>query len=257
VATPTLSERIYTDLRDRINRGNLRPGDFLPTEAEIIEAYSGISRGTVSKATQRLVNDGLVERIRGRNGGMRVRERVQLTYLASRLQHHAGYFSGADAFFGSTREQGFEPSQEFSCFIVALPAEFADLLDVDPGSPAAVRRCLRKVNGEPISIQDSYYPQWLTAEIPELLSPTDIPIGTTRFLADRGYHQTEYDDRIMCRMPRPEEADLLHLGPGTPVMEVLRLVGLPDGRPTRLGHEVCDGDRYVRRYQLGSREVLS
>jgi GntR family transcriptional regulator len=255
VAAPTKSERIYIELRNRITSGSLRPGDFLPTEADIVEAYQGISRGTVSKATQRLVNDGLVERILGRNGGMRVRERVQLTYLASRLQHRDGFFSGADAFFGSTREQGFEPSQEFSCFLVALPDAFADLLDVECGSPATVRRCLRKVNGDPISIQDSYYPQWLTAEVPELLSPTNIPVGTTRLLAERGYEQTEYDDRIVSRMPRPDEADLLQLGPGTPVMEVFRLVSLPDGRPARLGHEVCDGDRYVRRYQLGS-EVL-
>lgn len=255
MATLTLSERIYLDLRDRITSGTLGPGDFLPTEAALADEYRGVSRGTVSKATQKLVSDGLVERVRGRNGGMRVRERVQLTYLASRLQHVDGYFSGADAFFGSTREQGFEPSQDFRCFRVALIPEFAGLLDVEPGSSATVRRCIRKVNGEPISIQDSYYPEWLTDEVPELLSPNDIPIGTTRLLADRGYHQTEYDDRIVSRMPRPEEASLLRLGPGTPVMEIFRLVGLPDGRPTRLGHEVCDGDRYVRRYQLGSREV--
>lgn len=256
MATSTLTDRIADDLRDQIASGSLSPGAFLPSNPQLQDDYSA-SRDTVRNATNRLVNEGLVEHVPGRTGGIRVRQRVLLTYLASKVQHKDGGFSGADAFFGSTRQQGYQPSQDFSVFLASLNAEFAELLHVEAGTSAVVRRCLRKVNDEPIGIQDSYYPRWLTDEVPELFSPRDIPVGTTQFLAERGYDQTAYDDLIVARMPTPEESNLLELKPGTTILDVKRVTYMPDGRPARLGHEVCDGTRYRRRYQLGDLNVIS
>lgn len=252
---PTLTDQIADELRDLIMSGQLAPGDFLPSSPKLQEDYNA-SRDTVRNATTRLINEGLVEHVPGRLGGMRVRQRVLLTYLASRVQHKDGGFSGFDAFFGSTREQGYDPSQDFRVFLAALSAEFAILLQVDPGSSAVVRECLRKVNGDPIGIQRSYYPRWLTDLVPDLLSPTDIPVGTTQLLAELGYDQTAYNDLIASRMPTPEEAELLRLKPGTTVMEIHRVTYLPSGRPVRLGHEICDGTRYRRQYQLGDVDAI-
>ena len=251
----TLTDRIADDLRDRIARSDLPPGSFLPSSPQLQDDYKA-SRDTVRNATTRLINEGLIEHVPGRLGGMRVRQRVQLTYLASKVQARDGGFSGADAFFGSTRAQGYEPSQHFSVFLAALPDEYAALLQVEPGSTATVRRCLRRVNDEPIALQDSYYPKWLTTLVDELQSPTDIPVGTTQLLAERGFEQVAYDDLITGRMPTPDEADLLQLKPGTTVLDILRITYGPDGRPVRLGHEVCDGQRYRRRYQLGDVDAI-
>lgn len=57
-------------------------------------------------------------------------------------------------------------------------------------------------------------------------------------------------------MPTPEEADLLQLKPGTTVMDIVRVTYGPDGRPIRLGHEVCDGTRYRHRYHLGDADAI-
>lgn len=65
-ALPMSSSEIYRDLRDRIVRGEAgyRPGDKLPTQAELAELYS-VHRATISRAILLLSHEGLVA---GRGG---------------------------------------------------------------------------------------------------------------------------------------------------------------------------------------------
>jgi len=59
-----LYRQIKQDLSRRIERGQLRPGDALPSEAELCESY-GVSRPTLRQATQDLIRDGLLVVRRG------------------------------------------------------------------------------------------------------------------------------------------------------------------------------------------------
>jgi len=63
--------RIAAELRTAIERGELRPGDALPSEAALMEHYS-VSRGTARQALADLEGAGLVESQHGR--GRYVRE---------------------------------------------------------------------------------------------------------------------------------------------------------------------------------------
>lgn len=58
---PPLHEKIRSDIEQGILSGTLRPGDKLPSEAELMEHY-GCSRMTVNKAISVIANAGLVER---------------------------------------------------------------------------------------------------------------------------------------------------------------------------------------------------
>lgn len=60
-AVPMSSNEIYHDLSDRIRRGEAgyRPGDKLPTQAELAELYS-VHRATISRAILLLNHEGLV-----------------------------------------------------------------------------------------------------------------------------------------------------------------------------------------------------
>ncbi|WP_404980496.1 GntR family transcriptional regulator [Carboxydichorda subterranea] len=60
-----LYHRLHDKLRDDIESGVLRPGDRIATEAEL-STHFGVSRTTVKQAIQRLVNEGLVYRVRGK-----------------------------------------------------------------------------------------------------------------------------------------------------------------------------------------------
>jgi DNA-binding GntR family transcriptional regulator len=57
--------QLATDLRQAIAAGRYPPGQRLPTEAELV-ASTGLSRQTVRRAFQELVNEGAIFRVRGR-----------------------------------------------------------------------------------------------------------------------------------------------------------------------------------------------
>lgn len=69
---PKASDILADRLRARILGDGLRPGETLPSEADLIDAY-GFSRGTVREALRLLESDGLIEIRRGPKGGIKVR----------------------------------------------------------------------------------------------------------------------------------------------------------------------------------------
>lgn len=64
--------RIAADLREKIERGELQPGELLPSEAALTAQY-GVSRWTARQALVELQGAGLVEAVHGK--GRFVRER--------------------------------------------------------------------------------------------------------------------------------------------------------------------------------------
>lgn len=239
VAEPKYRQ-IAASLRERIVSGTLAEGERLPTEPQLQDMF-GVSRNTVRDATALLVNEGLVESVPGRSGGMIVRKRVTLTFHAHRVEM-PGPTAETDAWRSEVEHQGYEASQDFQLTIEVLAADLAERLHVEPESAAVLRRCVRYVNDEPSSVQFTFYPMDLATEVRELLSPTDIPQGTTRLLASLGYVQTGYYDEYVSRMPTPEEATLLRTPPGTPVLLHIR-TGYTKDRPVRVSINVFAGDR--------------
>lgn len=71
LARETLADRMTTQLRQQILSGRLKPGDPLPTERELREAF-GVSRTTVREALHGLVTSGFLER---RSNQLHVRDR--------------------------------------------------------------------------------------------------------------------------------------------------------------------------------------
>ena len=63
---------IAADFRGRIARGDLRAGEPLPVESELMDEL-GVSKGVVREALRILETEGLVEVRRGLGGGPRVR----------------------------------------------------------------------------------------------------------------------------------------------------------------------------------------
>jgi GntR family transcriptional repressor for pyruvate dehydrogenase complex len=63
---------IAYDLREQIARGELRAGEDLPVESDLMEQL-GVSKGVIREALRILETEGLVEVRRGLGGGPRVR----------------------------------------------------------------------------------------------------------------------------------------------------------------------------------------
>lgn len=247
-----LYRKIADELRAQITRGEVSPGQRLLTEAELMAQY-GVSRNTVRLATGLLVNEGLIQRQGTR---MVVREHMTLIYNAATADLvSARQVSVTDEYFTDVAAQGFVPTQRFELRVVALTAEIAERLGVEESSAAALRRCIRYVNDQPNSIQDSYHPKWLTDAVPDLMSPHDIAIGTNRLLADNGYELVAFEDDWQARMPTPEEAVLLGMLPGTAVASCTATEFTRD-RPIRVTVTTFVGDRNIIRYTRGDATVI-
>ena len=66
-----LSDQITEDIRRRISREGLHPGDRLPNERSLMEHY-GCSKGTIREALKALEVEGLLRMVSGPNGGPEV-----------------------------------------------------------------------------------------------------------------------------------------------------------------------------------------
>lgn len=71
VRAPKTAELIARQLRGRIVRGELTPGDTLPPEVQLMEQF-GVSRPTLREAFRILETEGLISVRRGSRGGAQV-----------------------------------------------------------------------------------------------------------------------------------------------------------------------------------------
>ncbi len=56
---------IYNDLMDSIEKGDIKPGEKLPSENELMDIYN-VSRDTVRKALDLLEGNGYIHKIKGK-----------------------------------------------------------------------------------------------------------------------------------------------------------------------------------------------
>jgi GntR family transcriptional regulator len=240
--------QIADSLRSAIAAGTYSPGTQLPSERELGEQF-GAARNTVRLGLGVLVGEGLIFGERGR--GYFVRDRVPLTYYASRSENllRPEPSTVGDSFNSDVRDAGRAPRAEFTLKLEPASAYVAKCLRLDEGASTVLRSVLRFVDAAPWSIQNTWYPMDI-AEGTKIIAPSDIEEGTTRYLATLGYVQVGYWDEWTTRMPTPDESRELELGPGTPVLVCLR-TAYTEERPVRVTETIFAGDRNRIVYENG------
>jgi GntR family transcriptional regulator len=140
----SLYHQLYEILHEKILLGELKPGDQLPTENELIEQYR-VSRITVRRVLNMLVQEGLIYRQAGRG-----------SFVAHATLEHG--LSHIVSFTEDMRRRGFEVSTRvlFSG-LVAAGEELAKKLDVPVGQELARIERLRLADGEPMCIENSHF----------------------------------------------------------------------------------------------------
>ena len=128
-------------------------------------------------------------------------------------------------------------------------------LQLPAGQLVAVRKRLRYLDGEPFTINDSYYPLDIVRDS-EIMRPEDITRGANEVLAELGFRQMRALDELYIRMPSPEEAHRLELPPATPVGYQVTTGYTEAGKPVRVVLNVLPGDRNVISYER-QREATS
>jgi GntR family transcriptional regulator len=228
-------------LRAEIQEGQRRPGSQLPTESEFQHAY-GVSRTTVRAALAALASEGLVLTRKG--FGSYVRSRPPLRRVSSTHRHASHRDSGKPEFDTEALAQGQIPSRRMLLTGRGpVPGEIAAWLGMQAGEDVVIRKRLQLLDDVPAVISTSYYPLWV-ADGTRLESPQALPEGPDNLIERLGHEFARGVELLRSRMPTPDEARLLELDPGVPVVRMLHIDYDPDGRTLQVADDLYAGDRH-------------
>ena len=238
-------EQVSDALRDRITRGEFGPGDQLPSYRQLKSEY-GVAITTAQRAIRTLKAEGLVEGQPGRGNFVR-HERPVVTLSASYIAPSDGKWMG---WREAARQQGMDGSQTLDeVAFVDPPGAVADALRLDEGQQAVVRRRTMFLDGKAVQLADSYYAGEL-ARGTALAVNAKVKIGTAALLDGMGFKTIECEEFVAARMPSARESDLLHLGAGVPVIEMIRVTKAANDLPVQCEIFVLAADRHRLKYVL-------
>jgi GntR family transcriptional regulator len=232
-ASQPLYHRVYRQISQEIESGAMAPGDRLPSERWLCDEL-GVSRATVRRAIEELVRDGLVE-ARGRGSfvtGEALAEPPNTLMSLSELGRSRGLQATSRVLTQEVRAATLDEAEAFS---------------IAPGAELVVLERLRMLDGLPISLDHN--------RVPLRLLPTALHVdfATASLYAEldaAGHHLTRADYEVEARAVAQDEAELLGLAPGAPVLQTITVAIKEDGQVVDLGRTIYRADRYRFRATL-------
>ncbi|GAB1824579.1 GntR family transcriptional regulator [Herbidospora cretacea] len=239
---PPIYRRIADRLRAQILSGELRDGERLPGENALMTEY-GIARATARQALAVLINEGLAVPRRG--SGVYVRLFRPIRRHGSRRLSREQWGQGRAIWDSDTRGRAYTVDE---VHIERLPAseDIGRVLDADE---VWIRRRRYNVDGRPVQLAVSHFPADLV-EGTAITLPDTGPGGVYARLGDLGYLPAHFTEELRARMPQPQEAELLHLPPGNPIIVVVRTAYTSGGIPVELNEMTLDAASYVLQYDF-------
>jgi DNA-binding GntR family transcriptional regulator len=213
-------------IESEILSGSILPGTRLENEVSFGERL-GISRPTIRRAIQELVNAGLLVRRRGVGTQVvlgRIARGVELTSL-----HDDVMRSGKKSTSSVLELKRVTPEEE--------------VLKHFPGANGLkllYMKRIRKVDGSPVSIMQN----WLGIEGLELSQSELESAGLYELLRLRGISLSVATQRIGARKALPIEAELLEIERGAALLTMERIAFDHNGQAVELGTHVYRPDLY-------------
>lgn len=241
------ARQIADDLRRRIESGELRPGDVLPSERDLVAEY-GTSKATARAAMDILRADGLTESKRGK--GVFVRRFKRYDRHGSKRHLRSQRPAGTSPTQAETRGQDIARDlQLIDVGEVPAAGDIAERLAVEAGTPLVRRRHLITLDGDPAQLADSYF---VADQVrgSRIERQEQIPGGVHAELAAvLGVPLTRAVETLVARMPTPAERETLALLPGTPVVELTRTI-YADGRAVEVTRFLFDAGWHQFTYEV-------
>ena len=216
-------------LRQKIEQGLWRTGDQIPSEPELCKQFQ-VSRTVVRQALKDLAYAGLLVREKGRG-----------TFVAE-PKIDEGLVQELTGFYQDMQKRGFDTeSQVLKQALAPASPKVAGFLQIEPGAMVIEIRRLRFVQSEPHVLVTTYLPY---AACPQLLEADLRRQSLYNFIEqhcglviDRGRRTIE------AVAANSEEAALLQVAEGSPLILINNLSCLADGKPIEYYHAVHRGDR--------------
>ena len=229
-AGPVAREPKYYRLKRHLTglTRTLAAGTALPTERSLAVEF-GTSRTTVRQALQELVVEGRLHREQGKGTFVAKPKVAQALQLTSYTQ--------------DMRAQGLEPtSRVISLNQVRADDLLALRLGVRTGAPVVRLERLRLADGEPMAIERSFLS---AARFPRLRQHLTRH-GSLYAALDAGYgvRPVDAEETIETALATPQEAALLGVDTGLPMLLLSRHALDESGAPVEWVRSVFRGDRY-------------
>jgi DNA-binding GntR family transcriptional regulator len=218
--------QISSRLEGAIRSGALPPGARLENELAIAQRL-GLSRPTIRHAIQDVVDKGLLVRRRGVGTQVvqgQITRQVELTSLYEDLK-------------GSHHDPG---TRVLDLEERAASDSVAESLGLPKGSPVVFLRRQRSTDGVPVAVLENYLP----IEFSDI-SPTQLEtVGLYQILRLRGITIRVANQKIGARRAHGDEATLLGIEHGAPVLTMDRVAFDNSGRAIEYGHHCYRPDMY-------------
>ena len=180
------------------------PGSPAPSERELVQRF-GVARMTVRQALDALVTEGLLERVPGR-GTFVARSKIDVQVRLS-------------SYTEEMARRGMTPSsQTLLARMESAGPGVARALEIEEGDKVVHWQRLRLADGTPMCLEDAYLADSI---VPKFLDQP-LPASLYQELHRRDLMPTWGEDSVDAAMARREEADLLGITEGTPVLRIAR-----------------------------------
>lgn len=220
--------QITEALLDRIKRGDLKPGDALPSERELCEMY-GVSRGTIRQAVLELAEKDCVQRKQGKG-----------TIIKHPALHHD--LIGDYSFGAGIMRQGMSVSSKvLTVGIVIGKRSITNRLQLESKSSLVRLHRVRCANDEPWIIEESYLPKQYFPDIEKFDFTQTLLI---EILAK--HYQTRLkrmEAFIEPTVAEEEHAQLLGVQVGSPALVLDRVLFNDENKPVLYNQSFVRGDR--------------
>lgn len=218
--------QIATRIESVILDGTLPPGSRLENEVALGERL-GLSRPTIRRAIQDLVDKGLLVRRRGIGTQVvhgQVTRKVELTSLFEDL----------------ARENRTPSTRLLELEIIDADPRAAEQLGVSSGSPVLHLKRVRLADGVPLAILENYLPE----DFIGLTSADLLEHGLYQVLRGRGVTIRVARQNIGARRATATESELLEIDRHDPVLTMDRIAYDNSGRAVEFGHHAYRPDLY-------------
>lgn len=229
-----LHERVRQQLTGDVVAGVYPRGARLPSERELCTRLC-VSRVTLRRALAGLADDGLLAPSHGRGWYV----------AAERVGEPANVLM---SFSAMAQAQRLTPSSR----VLAQRVRPADLdeahqMGVAPGAEIVDLRRLRMLDGLPVALDRSRVP---LAMAPDLADGDFAKGSLYAALTDAGVAPQRADYSVEALPAEPDQADLLDLEVGQPLLVTHQVTFAADSRVIELGNIIYRGDRYRFRATL-------
>jgi GntR family transcriptional regulator len=229
-----IKELLTAALRD----GQWRPGELIPSEMELAGRFR-VSQGTVRKAVDELAADNLLVRRQGKGTFVATHAEQTTQYRFLRLMPDGG-------------ERVALQRRLLACQRQRPPGDVARALQLVRGEAAVmVRRLLLAPAGAPVVLDDIWLPasQFKGLTAARLEHWTGSLYGL--FEAEFGVRMIRAEEKIRAVAASAEEAALLELPAGAPLLMVERAAFTYHDRPVEFRRGLYDTRTHHYRNELG------